>query len=98
MALLALLISLAALLLGTRVLRLVRVWPDALPERVLFGVGWVLAIGAEMLAANSGLGFRLMNARYLLDFPALYGLILIIGVIGYGLDLGLRRLERLTAR
>lgn len=61
--------------------------------RVLFGVGWILAVGAEMLAANSGLGFRLMNARYLLDFTELYALLLIIGIVGYLLDLGLRRLE-----
>lgn len=54
--------------------------------RVLFGVGWVLAIGAEMLAANSGLGFRLMNARYLIDFPQLYAVILVIGLAGFGLD------------
>jgi NitT/TauT family transport system permease protein len=66
--------------------------------RILFGVGWIMAIGAEMLAANSGLGYRLMNARYLLDFPSLYSLILIVGIIGYGLDFGLRRFERLTAR
>lgn len=54
--------------------------------RVLFGVGWILATGAEMLAANSGLGYRLMNARYLLDFPALYALILTIGLTGFLLD------------
>ena len=66
--------------------------------RVLFGVGWIMAIGAEMLAANSGLGFRLMNARYLLDFTGLYGVIIIIGIVGYGLDLALRQLERLSAR
>lgn len=62
--------------------------------RVLFGVGWIMAIGAEMLAANSGLGFRLMNARYLLDFVSLYALILVIGIIGWGLDYTLRRLLR----
>jgi len=60
--------------------------------RVLFGVGWVLAIGAEMLAANSGLGFRLMNARYLIDFPQLYAVIVIIGLAGFGLDRFLLRL------
>ena len=62
--------------------------------RVLFGVGWILAIGAEMLAANSGLGFRLMNARYLIDFPQLYAVIVIIGLAGFGLD---RLLLRLAA-
>jgi NitT/TauT family transport system permease protein len=60
--------------------------------RVLFGVGWILAIGAEMLAANSGLGFRLMNARYLIDFPQLYAVILVIGLAGFGLDHLLLRL------
>jgi ABC-type nitrate/sulfonate/bicarbonate transport system permease component len=59
--------------------------------RVLFGVGWILAVGAEMLAANSGLGFRLMNARYLLDFAGLYALIIVIGIVGYLFDLALRQ-------
>jgi len=63
--------------------------------RVLFGVGWVLAIGAEMLAANSGLGYRLMNARYLIDFPQLYAVILVIGLAGLALD---RLLLRLAVR
>jgi NitT/TauT family transport system permease protein len=63
--------------------------------RVLFGVGWVLAIGAEMLAANSGLGYRLMNARYLIDFPQLYAVILVIGLAGFALD---RLLLRLAVR
>jgi NitT/TauT family transport system permease protein len=61
--------------------------------RVLFGVGWILAVGAEMLAANSGLGFQLMNARYLLDFPRLYALILVVGAVGWVLDQGLRQVE-----
>jgi NitT/TauT family transport system permease protein len=75
------------------------VWPTLVAAlRILFGVGWVLAVGAEMLAANSGLGFRLMNARYLLDFPALYALILCIGIVGFGLDFALKRLELLVTR
>jgi NitT/TauT family transport system permease protein len=60
--------------------------------RVMFGVGWVLAIGAEMLAANSGLGSRLMNARYLIDFPQLYAMIVVIGLAGFGLDRVLLRI------
>jgi len=66
--------------------------------RVLFGVGWILAVGAEMLAANSGLGYQLMNARYLLDFPRLYAMILVVGVIGYLADFALRRVEALGSR
>jgi NitT/TauT family transport system permease protein len=60
--------------------------------RVFFGVGFILVIGGEMLSTNSGLGFRLMSARYLLDFPELYALIIIIGIIGYSLDLIMRNL------
>jgi ABC-type nitrate/sulfonate/bicarbonate transport system permease component len=64
--------------------------------RVLFGVGWVLAIGAEMLAAGSGLGFRLMNARYLIDFPQLYAMIIVIGLAGFGLDRLLQAFARIS--
>ena len=62
--------------------------------RVFFGVGFILVIGGEMLSTNSGLGFRLMAARYLLDFPELYATIIIIGIIGYSLDLIIRNLIR----
>ena len=63
--------------------------------RVFFGVGFILVIGGEMLSTNSGLGFRLMSARYLLDFPELYATILIIGITGYCFDIVIRNLIRL---
>lgn len=63
--------------------------------RVFFGVGFILVIGGEMLSTNSGLGFRLMSARYLLDFPELYATILIIGITGYCFDIIIRELIRL---
>ena len=63
--------------------------------RVFLGVGFILVIGGEMLSTNSGLGFRLMSARYLLDFPELYATILIIGITGYCFDIVLRNLIRL---
>ncbi len=60
--------------------------------RVFFGVGFILVVGGEMLSTNSGLGFRLMSARYLLDFSELYATIIIIGIIGYSLDMIIRKL------
>lgn len=63
--------------------------------RVFTGVGWILVIGAEMLSTNSGLGFRLMSARYLLDFPELYATIIVIGIIGYLFDALLKNLIKI---
>jgi taurine transport system permease protein len=63
--------------------------------RVFLGVGFILVIGAEMLSTNSGLGFRLMSARYLLDFPELYAVIIIIGIVGYCFDIIIRKFTKI---
>lgn len=75
--------------------------PAALPElltglRVGLGVAWLVVVTAEMIAADSGLGFLIVDAR---NSGKRYDLVLagmlLIGVIGLLLDLGLRWIERL---
>lgn len=75
------------------------VLPNALPElfttvRLSVGIGWTSLIAAEMVAANSGLGWMVINAgSYLRTDVVLLG-ILLLGLTGYFFDWFLRRLQR----
>lgn len=50
--------------------------------RILWSVGWSTVIAAEMLGVSSGLGFRLLDYRYLLNYRMMLIYIGIIGCIG----------------
>lgn len=75
------------------------VLPDALPElfttvRLSVGIGWTSLIAAEMVAASSGLGWMVMNASAYLRTDIVMLGILLLGGIGYLLDLLLLGLQR----
>ena len=67
------------------------VLPNALPElfttvRLAVGIGWTALIAAELVAANSGLGWMVINAgSYLRTDVVMLG-ILLLGLIGYLFD------------
>jgi len=73
--------------------------PSAVPEiftgiRVAIGIGWTTLIAAEMIASSSGLGWMVMNASsYLRTDIVMLGIVL-LGVIGYFLDLALVQAQR----
>jgi NitT/TauT family transport system permease protein len=54
--------------------------------RLALGVGWIVLVPAEMLGVDSGLGYAVLNARDQLNYAALGGTVLLIGVIGFMLD------------
>ncbi|PKN74070.1 MAG: hypothetical protein CVU50_00400 [Candidatus Cloacimonetes bacterium HGW-Cloacimonetes-3] len=64
--------------------------------RVLWGVGWSVVIAAEMLGVSSGMGYRLLDFRYLLRYKEMLVYIVIIGCIGIGTDYLLKRLKSVT--
>ncbi len=77
--------------------------PAILPQlivamRIALGVAWLVVVAAEMIAVNSGLGFLIVDAR---NAGNRYDLVVagmaLIGIIGLGLDLLMRRLERLRS-
>jgi NitT/TauT family transport system permease protein len=77
--------------------------PAILPQlivamRIALGVAWLVVVAAEMIAVNSGLGFLIVDAR---NAGNRYDLVIagmaLIGMIGLGLDLLMRRLERLRS-
>jgi NitT/TauT family transport system permease protein len=74
--------------------------PATLPQiltgiRIALGVAWLVVVAAEMIAVNSGLGYLIIDAR---NAGKRYDLVvagmILIGLIGLGLDLLVRRLER----
>jgi NitT/TauT family transport system permease protein len=63
--------------------------------RIALGIAWLVVVAAEMIAVNSGLGYLIIDAR---NAGKRYDLVvagmLMIGLIGLGLDLLVRRLEK----
>lgn len=72
----------------------------ALPEiftgmRIGIGVGWTTLVAAEMIAADRGLGFMVLNAAQFLASDTVIMGIIVIGVFAFAFDLVIRYLERL---
>ncbi|EFE97369.1 taurine ABC transporter permease TauC [Serratia odorifera] len=81
-----------------QVLRFV-VLPNALPEiltgiRIGLGVGWSTLVAAELIAATRGLGFMVQSAGEFLATDVVIAGISVIAIIAFGLELGLRALQR----
>ncbi|MDE2395984.1 MAG: ABC transporter permease [Burkholderiales bacterium] len=75
------------------------VLPAALPQiitgvRVGLGVGWMALVAAELVGANSGLGFLINDARTLLRTDKVIVGMAAIGLVGLALDLAIRELGR----
>jgi len=77
------------------------VLPAAMPQiltglRIALGVAWLVVVAAEMIAVSSGLGYLIIDAR---NAGKRYDLVVagmvLIGLIGLGLDILVRRMERL---
>jgi NitT/TauT family transport system permease protein len=77
--------------------------PATLPHivtglRIALGIAWLVVVAAEMIAANSGLGYLIIDAR---NAGRRYDLVVagmvLIGVIGWLLDLLMRQVERFPA-
>lgn len=72
---------------------------SALPEiltgmRIGIGFGWTTLVAAEMVAAQAGLGFMVLNAAEFLVTDVVIMGIIVIGVIAYLFDLLMRYSER----
>ncbi|RLC57726.1 MAG: hypothetical protein DRH89_02835 [Candidatus Cloacimonadota bacterium] len=54
--------------------------------RMIWGLGWTVIIAAEMLGVSNGMGFRLLDFRYLLKYPEMLIYFIIMGFIGIIID------------
>jgi ABC-type nitrate/sulfonate/bicarbonate transport system permease component len=93
----------AGLSLGARPGELFRtvVLPAALPQiftgiRIGLGIGWMALVAGELVAAPSGLGYMINNARTLFRSDYILLGMVLIGVLGLVLDFLMRHAMRLA--
>jgi ABC-type nitrate/sulfonate/bicarbonate transport system permease component len=77
------------------------VFPSALPDiftgmKVAVGVAWSTLVAAELIAASQGLGWLIEEAGQQLQTGIVVTGIIVIGVMGYVMDLAIRFLERIV--
>lgn len=77
------------------------VLPAALPQiftgiRIGLGIGWMALVAGELVAAPSGLGYMINNARTLFRSDYILLGMVLIGVLGLVLDFVMRQLMRLA--
>lgn len=72
--------------------------PDMLTGlRLCVGILWIILVPAEMLGVNTGLGYYILDARDRFAYAEIPAVMIVIGFVGYWLDLAIRRLhERRT--
>ncbi|WQD81156.1 ABC transporter permease [Paraburkholderia kururiensis] len=61
--------------------------------RLAIGVLWIVLVPAEMLGVNAGLGYLILDTRDRLAYSELTAVILVIGALGFVLDLVARALS-----
>jgi len=77
--------------------------PYALPNiidtlRINMATSWNLVVVAELLAAEVGLGKRIQLAQRFFRTDQIFADLLVLGLIGFAIDLAFRLLLRLTCR
>ncbi|WP_236016173.1 ABC transporter permease [Brucella endophytica] len=83
----------AARVLGARDFTIFRrvIVPASLPYimvgvRIGLGSSWATVVAAELIAAQSGLGFRMQQAQLYYDLPTIFVSLIAIGVLGLIMD------------
>ncbi|WP_081858693.1 ABC transporter permease [Pseudorhizobium pelagicum] len=65
--------------------------------RIGLGSAWATVVAAELIAAQSGLGFRMQQAQLYYDLPTIFVSLIAIGILGLIMDrIVVRAEERLT--
>lgn len=66
--------------------------------RVNMAASWNLVVVAELLAADDGLGKRIQLARQFFQTDSIFACLIVLGLIGFLLDLSLQALMRVTCK
>jgi NitT/TauT family transport system permease protein len=66
--------------------------------RVNIAASWNLVVVAELVAAENGLGKRIVLAQKFFNTDEIFACLIVLGVIGFCLDLSLRYLLRFTCK
>jgi ABC-type nitrate/sulfonate/bicarbonate transport system permease component len=88
---------------GRRLLATDVVFPSVLPSalhglRVGLGTGWFCVVAAEMMGAQSGLGYGVQLFSLNLELGKTYTYLLLIGALGAAMNALLQRLEQRSGR
>jgi ABC-type nitrate/sulfonate/bicarbonate transport system permease component len=75
------------------------VLPAAIPQiftglRISLGIGLIMVVISEMVAANSGIGYFILQAQRTFEVSNMYAGIFTLGVVGYLLNLIFLRIEK----
>jgi NitT/TauT family transport system permease protein len=62
--------------------------------RLCNGWAWTYVVVAELVAANEGLGYRILKFSRFLQTPKIWVYLIVLGVIGLALDLAFRAMNR----
>lgn len=76
--------------------------PHSLPGlldamRVNLAATWNLVVVAELVAAQSGLGYRIVRAQRFLQTDQIFAVLIVIGLLGLAFDVAFRVIRRLAA-
>ncbi len=76
--------------------------PNALPSivtglRLSMGIAWMVIVAVEMLAGGAGIGFFVWDSYNASNMPAVIASLLVIGAVGFGLDMLFMRLAAKVA-
>ena len=66
--------------------------------RINIATSWNLVVVAELLAASEGLGKRILLAQKFLKTDEIFACLIVLGLIGFALDLFFRLLLRITCK
>lgn len=77
--------------------------PSAFPGimvglHIAVGTAWIHLVAGEMLGAQSGLGFMIVNARNFLRTDQIMAGMLLVGILGLAIYRGMKEVERLIGR
>src|SRR5699024_10193809 len=75
------------------------IFPAAFPSivnslHIALGTAWIFLVSGEMVGAQSGLGYLIIDSRNALDLDLVLAGIIFIGVLGLLLDKGISLSER----
>jgi NitT/TauT family transport system permease protein len=66
--------------------------------RISVGWAWTWLVLAELIAATSGLGYRITVSQRYFQTETIIGYILFLGLLGLATDQGMKALERVLFR
>lgn len=62
--------------------------------RLSLGIGWIILVPAEFLGVSYGLGYLINDARDIMQYDQLMGIVIAIGMIGFMMDHLVRLLQK----